>query len=450
MEAQPRTRTDKDKPVDKRPPAAKDKVRDKKESNEAYSQAVGSGRYERVTGLHGKYDNVRLYWEDEGTRLFLRPYVDALSNRRIEELQRLRIMDLGCGSGDGYEMLMRMVKRNPGIYEDEVRIILPEHLGHYRGVDMNASLLEQARGRWRDNPKMDFVQGDFSKGLPVESDEQSYDIYFSSFGTMSHLHENENAHLFADIAKHARDGSLIVGDWLGRYSYEWQELWDADTSREQWMEYLISYIYPQKHRRRSKKKLSVLNLRLMCRDEVMKIVRQAEEQAGVKLEVKTIFDRSLMVGRHIDTADYNRFCRPIRRAVNHIHEDNQRSSFEDLLVDYEPRTGFDFINQFFEQLFTCWNTLVRYSIELCYRFDSEQETIVDPPEIPAFYPEPLKRAMLDMRRTVEGAGWFRMGDPRANVIEPQLGYALRGLELLLQQGMGAGHGLVGVFEVKKP
>jgi hypothetical protein len=42
-----------------------------------------------------------------------------------------------------------------------------------------------------------------------------------------------------------------------------------------------------------------------------------------------------------------------------------------------------------------------------------------------------------------------MGDPRANVIEPQLGYALRGLELLMQKGMGTGHGLVGVFEINK-
>jgi len=43
-----------------------------------------------------------------------------------------------------------------------------------------------------------------------------------------------------------------------------------------------------------------------------------------------------------------------------------------------------------------------------------------------------------------------MGDPRANVIEPQLGYALRRLELGLQRGMGTGHGLMGIFEVKKP
>ena len=41
------------------------------------------------------------------------------------------------------------------------------------------------------------------------------------------------------------------------------------------------------------------------------------------------------------------------------------------------------------------------------------------------------------------------GDSRANIIEPQLAYALRKLEMELQTGNGVGHGLVGVFEIKK-
>jgi hypothetical protein len=41
------------------------------------------------------------------------------------------------------------------------------------------------------------------------------------------------------------------------------------------------------------------------------------------------------------------------------------------------------------------------------------------------------------------------GDSRANIIEPQLAYALRKLEMELQTGDGVGHGLVGVFEIKK-
>jgi hypothetical protein len=57
--------------------------------------------------------------------------------------------------------------------------------------------------------------------------------------------------------------------------------------------------------------------------------------------------------------------------------------------------------------------------------------------------------MHAMRRIIEGVGWLNQGDVRANVIEPQLAYSLRKLEMELQPGKGMGHGLVGVFEIQK-
>ena len=57
--------------------------------------------------------------------------------------------------------------------------------------------------------------------------------------------------------------------------------------------------------------------------------------------------------------------------------------------------------------------------------------------------------MERMRLVVEGVGWLGLGLPRENIIEPQLGYALRSLEMKLQQGLGCAHGLVGVFEVSR-
>ena len=57
--------------------------------------------------------------------------------------------------------------------------------------------------------------------------------------------------------------------------------------------------------------------------------------------------------------------------------------------------------------------------------------------------------MKRMRQVVEGIGWLGYGLPRENIIEPQLGYALRYLAMKLQQGLGCAHGLVGVFEVNK-
>ena len=57
--------------------------------------------------------------------------------------------------------------------------------------------------------------------------------------------------------------------------------------------------------------------------------------------------------------------------------------------------------------------------------------------------------MERMKRVVEGVGWLGMGLPRENIIEPQLGYALRYLVTNLQRGQVCAHGLVGVFEVRK-
>jgi len=414
---------------------------------EAYSQAANSGLYVKETGIHGKYDNVRIYWEDALTRLFLRPHIDRLVKRRIEDLKRLRILDLGCGSGDGYDMLMSLMRKNPGIAEDEVRIILPDYLGQYHGVDLNESLLAQAKVRWCGKPKMRFNHGDFSKGLPLSEGEPSYDLYFTSFGALSHLNEDQTVRLFSDIVNHCNDGSLIIGDWLGRYSYEWQDFWKSDNSEEQWMDYVISYIYPPGER--GGKELTHLNLRLLCRDEVKRILARVEDQTGARIEAKELFDRSLFVGRHMDTCDYNPHLKPLRRTVNNLHEDNVRTVLEKLLIDFRPHPDFDFLNGMFDMLCSCWNTLVRYTLELSLCYDEEEQALKDPPDIPSHYPDPLKRAMKNMRRVVEGVGWFEMGDPRANIIEPQLGYSLRSLELSFQQGNGMGHGLVGVFEVRK-
>ena len=57
--------------------------------------------------------------------------------------------------------------------------------------------------------------------------------------------------------------------------------------------------------------------------------------------------------------------------------------------------------------------------------------------------------MERMRKVVDGVGWLGIGLPRDNIIEPQLGYALRHLVTELQQGQGCAHGFIGIFGVDK-
>jgi hypothetical protein len=151
----------------------------------------------------------------------------------------------------------------------------------------------------------------------------------------------------------------------------------------------------------------------------------------------------------MDTGDYNGNCPKMRLPVNSLFEGYCRTELKSLLIDYVPRQGFDYLNNFFEMFFMCTNTLVKYTIALLSAYDRETEQFRSVSEIMPFYPEPLKMAMETMRRVIQGIGWVSFGDVRANVIEPILGYSLRQLEMDLQPGMGVGHGLIGIFEIRK-
>ena len=65
------------------------------------------------------------------------------------------------------------------------------------------------------------------------------------------------------------------------------------------------------------------------------------------------------------------------------------------------------------------------------------------------FPSHLQFVLMNIDRVITDTGWMWYGEPRANIIEPQLGYALRNLEIKLQKGLGCGHGLVAIFKVTK-
>ncbi|GAB4389462.1 MAG: hypothetical protein Kow0025_14960 [Thermodesulfovibrionales bacterium] len=409
-----------------------------------YSEAASTGQYAKRTGLTGKYDNVRRFWEDEVTRVFIRNYLKETVERKERMLERLRVLDLGCGAGDGYDLLMGITVRDVGIYEYAVSLIDPEILGLYMGVDINEDLLRQAREIYA-SEKAVFAQGDFGGGLRLE--EEPFDVYFTSFGTLSHFRHDQTARLLADAAAHGRNGALIICDWLGRYSYEWQDLWEEGSDGDSYIDYRISYIYPPEERDRVD--IQSFPLRMLHRDEVLKVIEEARSLSGMDIRVKQIFDRSIFVGRHMDTAEYNRHCPPIREAVNSLLEPNLRTDLSSLIVDYMPRQGFARLNKFFEGFSACWNTLVKQTMEFLSEYREEAtEDRGFAEDLYTFYPEPLKKAVKVMKRVIDATGNLP-GDSRANIIEPQLAYALRRLETDMQPGWGVGHGLVSILEVEK-
>lgn len=407
----------------------------------AYNQAAGTGKYIKDTGLSGKYDNVRRFWEDQLSGIFLRPVLNEMVDYKRQRLERLRILDLGCGSGDGFDLISGVTSKDPGLYEYIHQALTDDMLQAYLGIDINDNLLEQARDHYAHHPKMRFEKHDLSAGLPEGED--PFDVYLTSYGTMSHFHDNQAVKIISEICHHAPEKAIFVGDWLGRYSYEWQDLWHMSPHEEYFMDYRISYIYPPDER--EKADIPVFPLRLMIKDEIMAIIDRVRKETGVEIKPIGFFDRSILVGRHLETGDYNRHCQDLRLPINSLFESYTRTDLERLMINYVPRDGFDHLNNFFESFFMCCNTLVEHTIAMLAGLnDGETETRIEP-----FYPAPLKDAINSMRGVVEAASILRFGDPRANIIEPQLGYSLRKMEIDLQPGTGMGHSLVGIFEINK-
>ncbi|MDQ7782403.1 MAG: class I SAM-dependent methyltransferase, partial [Desulfomonilaceae bacterium] len=132
----------------------------------AYCQAAHTGKYERPAGLLGKYDNVRRFWEDRITADFLAPILDDLAARKMNRNERVRILDLGCGSGDGFDLLGGVSRPTSIIGDVHTSALSPEVIEEYVGVDLNDDLIRQAEACYGTNPKVRFEQGDLSKGLP--------------------------------------------------------------------------------------------------------------------------------------------------------------------------------------------------------------------------------------------------------------------------------------------
>ncbi len=394
----------------------------------AYSQAFHTGLYGKPTGLRGKYDNVRRFWEDEVTRRFISRYLPE---------GKIRVLDLGCGSGDGYELLTGMTAPGADPPRPDNRVLPGDKIERYTGVEINPHLLEQGRSIYRKHGNVTFRQGDFSRGLPVEEGEPPYHLYLTTYGTLSHCRDAESVRIIADAARHGGSGAVMVADWLGCYSYEWQDLWLEQLPADHFMDYVVSYLLDEEER--SSTQLEKFPLRLMDKSTILELVDRAERDAGRPIRVLEIFDRSVFVGRHMETADYHRHPQALRRAVNSLWEPGRRTDLRELRVEYLPREGFHRANEYFRAAAEAWNDLVEYTAQLL--------SGAAPGLSPAATP-PVRQAAELMRSLVAGTASLPLEDPRANIIEPQLAYQLRNLEMVLQRGEGMAHGIVAVLRVE--
>lgn len=419
-----------------------------------YTDAVARGHYDTHIGnLTGKHDNVRSYWEDQLTRITLRPYIANLVEHKRDEAQKMRIVDLGCGAGQGYELLTKIDQRDLDLGLFHQRVMEESDVGCYLGVDISHAMVDHGNELYAADPTIRFTQGNLNEGLAAIADEAPFDLYFCAYGSFSHLETPSLQALLLDIADHAENGSLIVMDLLGRNSLEWPDFWGMASDQEPYFDYNMSYLYRDIDNVLAPDvEVEHFPMRYWAGGEIDALIEQVNRELGSnfahspQLTLHQKFDRSIFVGRHIDTGEYNQHLKPMRRIINRLHEDYMRTNLD--LLFWEPKTISEHsdakVNEFFHLLNTSWNRLVDFTQERL----QGQVSLANIQDWDQLAP-PLQFALMTVDRVINSAGWMWYGDPRANIIEPQLGYALRSLEHKLQRGLGCGHGLVVVLEVQK-
>ena len=414
------------------------------EQHVTYIEAVQRGDYDLNNGgLVGKYDNVRTYWEDQLTRIVLRPYLAQLVARKRQAHEKLRIIDLGAGTGQGYDLLTRIARKDLdlGLHHDWV--LEKQDVECYFGIDLSAAMVSHGNEIWADDETVRFEQGDLRDRLGVAKDEAPFDIYHSAYGSLSHLVTDDLRALLIDIAQHGRDGSLVVLDLLGRYSLEWPGYWTATTDAEKFADYSMSYLQLATNSLESAEHFPI---RFWIGSEIDTLIQEVVAESGVKVEILKKYDRSLMVGRHFDTRAYNPDLPPMRQAVNRLHEDYRRTNIDHLHMPMEDVNHPDpTADALFTELIYSWNTLVDF---FGRRLLDQDVSLVEMEGWDDFA-APLQFALMTVDRVINNTSWMWYGDPRANMIEPQLGYALRSLEHKLQRGMGCGHGFLVVLKLDK-
>ncbi len=403
-----------------------------------YADAVEGGHYSLYRGgLSGKHDNVRCYWEDQLRGNLIAPHLHRLIQSNRGEAQGIRIADLGCGSGEGLRLLTSWTidqapMQIPGNY------VLPtSHIESYTGCDLSEEMLDEGRRNFREWPAVEFCIGDLSRGFPLRS-YPSFDLYFTSYSSFSHVDNCAMVRLMRETVEHAREGSVIVCDWLGEYSVEWPVYWGKGETGM--LDYSMSWLYPDA----LSHKQTHFPMRYWSGEQVRGLASGISKATNIELKLVELADISSFVGRHVQTRLYNPWASMVRGAVNMLHEENVRTDLSSLRVEFRSLSGFSEANIFYSNLMRAWNLVLDFCMDRMKR-------TISPLDMPGWskFPLPLQSALLTMERVFQVAEFLKMGDPRANVIEPQLGYVLRDLEFSMQQGLGCGHALVGVFKVGK-
>jgi SAM-dependent methyltransferase len=407
---------------------------------EFYEAASAMGYYGTDGGgLTGLKDNVRKFWEDIFVKKICSPFVKKI----LSQKKKLRVLDIGAGAGDGFDILTHIPPQNPVTAGDRHFLLEENEIEKYLGIDVSPSLISKAKKRFRKSPNADFEYGSFDDGLPnAVFQEKPFDLYVSFFNALSHLGPENMEAVLVQVFKHAKSGSVLILDLHGKYSPSWPKYWGEEKSV---LPYTMAYYLPEQT---EKKKIKWFNVCYWTVDEFKKKMNSAAKSAGVTIGEFFTFDRSIFVSRHMDTGLFSAKPLPLRYQVNRLLDHNLRADISQMNINLDHLEEYKNINQKAWERITDyqrqWNRVIYLLEALNVKDDMKVKSFIENTDI-----ELMSDELKFITWLFRNADRFPVVDFWASVAGPQVAVILRNIEMSYLQGVGCGHGLVCTVEVLK-
>jgi SAM-dependent methyltransferase len=407
---------------------------------EFYEAASAMGYYGTDEGgLTGIKDNVRKFWED----IFIKRVCSTFIGKILSKKKGLRILEIGAGAGEGYDLLTHIPPSNP-ISTDNRHFLLEEReVEKYLGIDISQPLISKARKRFRKKINVSFEYDELGLGLPSFAlQEKPFDLYASFYSSLSHLEPANVEKIFEQIFRHAKNGSFFVGDLQGKFSPSWPKYW---AEQKLMLPYTMAFYVPQQM---EGKKIEWFNICFWSIEELKKNLKNAAKNSGVSIGKSYFLDRSIFVGRHMDTGLLSTKPMPLRYQVNRLLDQGFRADISQLKVDLSHLEEYKDINpKVWERIADYqrqWNRIVYLLEALNVKDDIKVKNFIENTDI-----ELMSDELKFITWLFRNADRFPVVDFWASIIGPQVGVILRNIEMSYEEGVGCGHGLVFAVEVLK-
>lgn len=354
-------------------------------------------------------DRVKVLWEEPFSRSVFQQAITRLNKKKEEKLQ---VLDVGSGTGDGYVLLSTLLL-------EESELGSSADLD-YLGIDISSQMVETANNLFANHSNVRFECAD----IRTRQLQQAFDLYLSCGVPYSHLtHEELYQALKVIVANVCENRSqcAVVVDVLGRYSIEWKPKW-----KESYWNYSMSFFESE-----GDKESTLMSF--YSRQHLQEIMQQAANAVGCPVEKFEFFDRSIMVGRHTSTGQFNPELPPYRNLVNNLLDPSKETELSQLIFQVELGSAPEYILDFFRKFSGWWNSLVSEAAALLGE-SLAVETVDLPPEFQGF-----KAAASEELQQISEQHLYRQK------VESMLAQALRLLEATQQPGYGVGHDLFGVM-----